>query len=316
MFGFEGLVNGSVSEQQVPHHPQRRRNGATAGREHPEGVAHGGEDRGFVNGHPRLDPVGQGIHHSLAIGSKGWDVRSVCKPAFGFPPVRVGEMVQGHDGANAATHEVVHHLGIDGQGGFVPCPFGGLQTAPFDGEPVGGHAEVGQQLKIVLPSVPVIACCATCLETFGGLVDRPVVRLMALNLVRRRGRAPVEAFGEVQIVEVDVCPILVRLGVFAPPVRDQGHLEHDERHQSGHQQAFPHGEPLDGSSLCSWVSTQGVPAHARRLLLSVSPDDQTNGWRMATVPLTSWATTSMAAPLGLSAAEMKSKPSGLTWSGR
>ena len=86
-----------------------------------------------------------------------------------------------------------------------------------------------------------VARRSTGLESFGGLVDRPVVRLMALNLVRRRGRAPVETFGEVQIVEVDVGPILVRLWVFAPPVRDQGHLEHDERHQSGHQQAFPHG---------------------------------------------------------------------------
>ena len=230
-----------MSEQQVPHHPQRRRNGATAGWEHPEGVAHGGEDRGFVDGHPRLDPVGQGIHHPLAIGSKGWDVRSVCKPALGFPPVGVSEVVQGHNGPDAAPHEVVHHVRIDGQGGFVPCAFGGLQATPFDGEPVGGHTEVGQQLEVVLPPVPVVARRSTGLEPLGRLVDRPVVRLMAFDLMRRRGRAPVEAFGEVQIVEVDVGPILVRLRVFATPVRDQGHLEHDERHQSGHQQAFPHG---------------------------------------------------------------------------
>ena len=162
--------------------------------------------------------------------------------------------MQGHNGPDAAPHEVVHHVRIDGQGGFVPCAFGGLQSTPFDGEPVGSHTEVGQQLEVVLPPVPVVARRSTGLEPLGRLVDRPVVRLMAFDLMRRRGRAPVEAFGEVQIVQVDIGPILVRLRVFAPPVRDQGHLEHDERHQSGHQHAFPHGGTLDGSSLCSWVS--------------------------------------------------------------
>ena len=245
-----------MSEQQVPHHPQCCRNGATAGWEHPEGVAHGGEDRGFVDGHPRLDSVGQSVDHPLAIGSESWDVRSVCKPALGFPPVGVSEVVQGHNGPDAALHEVVHHVRIDGQSGFVPCAFGGLQATPFDGEPVGGHTEVGQQLKIVLPSVPVIAGCTTGLQTFGHLVNRPVVRLMALDLVRRRGRTPVETVGKVQVVEVDVGPILVRLGVFATPVGDEGHLEHDERHQSGHQHAFPHGEIHTGPSLCSWVSSR------------------------------------------------------------
>ena len=235
------------------------------------------------------------------------------EPALGLPPVGVGEVVQGHNGPNAAPHEVVHHVRIDGQGGFVPR-LRASQATPFDGEAIGGHAEVGKQLEIALPSVPVIARCTTSLEPFGLLVDRPVVRLMALDLVRRRGRAPVKAFGKVQVIEVDGRPILVRFRIFATPVGDEGHLEHDERHQGGHQQAFPHGEHHPGPSLCSWVS--GLRRLKARPAPSVSPDGQTKGWRMATVPLTSWATTSMAAPLGLSAAEMKSKPSGLTWSGR
>ena len=58
-----------------------------------------------------------------------------------------------------------------------------------------------------------------------------------------------------------------------------------------------------------WVCCNATP-------LTILSSTQTNGCRIATVPETSLATTSMAAPLGLSAAEMKSKPSGLTWSGR
>ena len=253
VLGFEGAVNRTVSEQQVPHHPQCRRNGAASRWKHPEGVAHGGEDRGFVDGDPRLDAVGQSVDHPLAISDKRWDVGAVGKAALGFPPVGMGEVVQGHHRTNAAPQEVVHHVRIHGQRSFIPRTFGGLQAAPFNGEPVGRHAEVGKQLEVILPSVPVVARRSTRLKTLGSLVNGPVVHLMAFHLMRSGGRAPVKPFGKVEVVEIDRRPILVRFRIFSAPVGDEGDLEHDERGQGSEEVAFPHQSQVQGRCLCSSV---------------------------------------------------------------
>ena len=192
--------------QYISHDSERGSHRATTGGEHPQRVAHGGKHGGFVNGDPCVNAVGKRFKHMLAKANKIREVRSLGKAPFGFPPLRMSEVVKGHDGANTSPDQVVHHGRIHGERLIVPRPFGGLNSAPLNGKSVGIEAKVTDELEILLPPIPVIARCATSFEALPFFVLGPIVDEVAFHLMRCGGGTPSNVGRESQGLEVNQAP--------------------------------------------------------------------------------------------------------------
>jgi hypothetical protein len=59
-------------------------------------------------------------------------------------------------------------------------------------------------------------------------MNGPIVDLVPLDLMGSCSGAPSEALRKQNIVQINGTPILVRFGVSASPVRDEGDFEHHE----------------------------------------------------------------------------------------
>ncbi len=217
---YGGVVHGQAHRRPGP----RRLYGQMAGDVRPDlvmhGLAHlvdiaqargviahqvpfGGDDERLVQRHPVLDPVAEGIDdHGGVIAEPAGDVGVRPSPApeqgGGHVPMEQGD--KGLDtGAQQSVHQAVVEAqtgGVDGSGAL------GHDAGPAQREPVAVEPHIFHQLHVLRPPVVMVGRDIPGLALISGarrvgkLVPHatagPIGQRRALNLIGRRGRAPVE----------------------------------------------------------------------------------------------------------------------------
>ena len=206
VLALEGVEDQAVPEQQVVGRDQAGRPLLTPRRVHAGGVAEERRAPRLVQRRPDRHAVAQRVVHG------GRQVEEAVRRVAVGPAARVLErlrqvpVVEREPGVDAVAEQLVDQPVVEGQASGVDLSAAWPDAGPGDGEAVGREAELGHQRHVFGHAVVVVAGDVAVVA----VRDRPrdarervpdggraaVLGGRALDLVRRGGRAPEEAWGE------------------------------------------------------------------------------------------------------------------------
>ena len=149
---MDDLVGQRVSARKVDHHRQRRVEILLAGREGALHVSAECIDVGFVDRHPVGDVFLERLHRFAYEDGEFFGVSLVLPAALFRQPERVGEMVQGDHGRQAAFEQAAQHVAVTLERLLVPTVGRGLDAAPLDRQAVGVLPGLGGAVEVFLPA--------------------------------------------------------------------------------------------------------------------------------------------------------------------